>query len=56
MHRDTYEDAAPQGEEAGQTMVEYAVVLAVITLAIVLSIQLLGNTAGGMMQELADKI
>ena len=53
MHRDTHRDAARRSED-GQTMAEYAIVLAVITLAIMLSIQALGDTAGGLMQEVAD--
>jgi len=53
MHRVIREDAAPRSEERGQTMAEYAMVLAVITLAILLTIQALGDTAGGLMEEVA---
>lgn len=53
MHRDTTTDAARRSEE-GQTMAEYAVVLSVITLAILLSVQLLGDTAGGLIERVAD--
>lgn len=53
MHRETSTDAARRSED-GQTMAEYAIVLAVITLAIMLSMQLLGDTAGNLMQEVAD--
>lgn len=54
MHRDTTTDAARHhGEEVGQTMAEYAVVLTVITLGIMLSVQLLGDTAGGLIERVA---
>ncbi len=52
MHRDTTTDAARRSED-GQTMAEYAIVLAVITLAIMLSMQLLGDTAGGLIERVA---
>ena len=55
MHRDTSTDAARRSED-GQTMAEYAMVLAVITLAILLSIQALGDAAGGVMQQVADRL
>jgi Flp pilus assembly pilin Flp len=53
MHRDARTDAARTAED-GQTRAEYAVVLSVITLAVMLSIQLLGDTAGGVIQGAAD--
>ncbi|MCW2921864.1 MAG: hypothetical protein JWL76_1738 [Thermoleophilia bacterium] len=53
MHRDTTTDAARRSED-GQTMAEYAIVLAVITLSIMLSMQLLGDTAGGLMQRVVS--
>ena len=55
MHRDTTTDAARRSED-GQTMAEYAIVLAVITLGIMLSVQLLGDTAGGLIQRVADAL
>jgi Flp pilus assembly pilin Flp len=55
MHRDTSPDAA-RTRETGQTMAEYAVVLSVITLAILVTIQLLGDTSGGVVQGVADLI
>lgn len=54
MHRDINADAAPRTREQGQTMAEYAMVLAVITLGIMLTIQLLGNSAGGLIERVAD--
>lgn len=57
MHRDTTTDAARHhGTEAGQTMAEYAIVLAVITLGIMLAIQLLGDTAGGLIERVAEML
>ena len=56
MHRDNSSDAERNQEEAGQTMAEYAVVLSVITLAILLTIQLLGDTSGGIIQQVADHL
>lgn len=54
MHRDTTADAARHhGKEAGQTMAEYAVVLTVITLGIMLSVQLLGDSAGNLIERVA---
>jgi Flp pilus assembly pilin Flp len=55
MHRDTTTDAARRTED-GQTMAEYAIVLAVITIGIMLSIQLLGNTAGGLIELVAERL
>ena len=55
MHRDATTDAA-RTREGGQTMAEYVVVLAVITLAIMLTIQLLGDTAGDKIAEAANLI
>jgi Flp pilus assembly pilin Flp len=40
--------------ESGQTMAEYAVVLAVITVAIMMLFVALGDTAGGVVQRVAD--
>jgi Flp pilus assembly pilin Flp len=37
------------GDEAGQTMAEYAVVLAVITVAVVVTLGLLSSAISGMM-------
>lgn len=45
------ETIAHTREEAGQTMVEYAVVLAVITAAIVATISLLASTTDGLYQQ-----
>ena len=53
MHREATTDAARRSED-GQTMAEYAVVLTVITLGIMLTIQLLGDTAGGMMNTVTE--
>ncbi len=50
MHRDTNADAARRSED-GQTMAEYAIVLAVITLAVMLAMQLLGDTAGSLIER-----
>ncbi len=55
MHRDTNLDAARRSED-GQTMAEYAVVLTVITLGIMLTIQLLGDTAGGLIERVANEL
>ena len=55
MHRDTHRDAARRSED-GQTMAEYAIVISVITLAILLSIQALGDSAGGLIQQVADEL
>ncbi len=54
MHRDTTTDAARRSEEAGQTMAEYAVVLSVISISILLTIQLLGDMSGGLVQKVVD--
>jgi Flp pilus assembly pilin Flp len=56
MHRDTTTDAARDDREQGQTMTEYAVVLSVITLAILLTIQLLGDTNAGLIQQVVDAL
>jgi Flp pilus assembly pilin Flp len=55
MHRETTADAA-RNEEAAQTMAEYAVVLSVITLAILLTFQLIGNSAGNVIDRVAGVI
>ena len=54
MHRETTKDVAPRTREQGQTMAEYAMVLAVITLGIMLTIQLLGNSAGRLINQVAN--
>ena len=55
MHGDTsHGDEAPRTQEQGQTMAEYAMVLSVITLAIMLTIVLIGDSAGGIIQQVAD--
>ncbi|MCW2923336.1 MAG: Flp/Fap pilin component [Thermoleophilia bacterium] len=51
MQRRTWGGAAPRTDEDGQTMVEYAVVLAVITIAIVVGFMTLGNSAGSLMDK-----
>lgn len=53
MHRDRTTDSALPRREAGQTMAEYAVVLAVITVGILLTVQLLGDTAGELIERVA---
>ena len=53
MHRRHTPDAARRSED-GQTMAEYAVVLTVITLAILLTIQMLGDAAGDMLETVAE--
>jgi Flp pilus assembly pilin Flp len=55
MYRATTADAA-RSEEAGQTMAEYALVLSVITLAILLAFQLIGNSAGNVIDRVAGVI
>ena len=40
--------------ESGQTMAEYAVVLSVITVAIMMLFVALGDTAGGVIEHVAD--
>ncbi len=52
MRRDTMNDAERRTQEDGQTMTEYAVVLTVITLAILLTFQLLGDTNAGLIQQI----
>lgn len=54
MNRDAITDAEARMEERGQTMVEYAVVLAVITITILVTIQLLGDTSGGLISRVAN--
>ena len=54
MHRDPSARAERRSEERGQTMVEYAVVLSVITVAIMVTIVALGDTAGGLIGQVAD--
>ncbi|MCZ4495436.1 MAG: hypothetical protein JWM25_19 [Thermoleophilia bacterium] len=56
MHRVTPSAAAPRDGERGQTMAEYAMVLAVITLAVLLTIIALGDAAGGTVNEVADAL
>lgn len=48
------ETEAIHSGERGQTMVEYAMVLSVITLAIMLTFQLIGNSAGGLIGDIVD--
>ena len=45
-----------QRGECGQTMAEYAVVLAVITVSIIASLTLLSTTASGIIQTVAGLI
>lgn len=54
MHRVTSSAAAPRDGESGQTMAEYTMVLAVITLAILLTIIAIGDAAGGSITEVAN--
>jgi Flp pilus assembly pilin Flp len=54
MHRDMSEAAEPRTEERGQTMVEYAVVLSVITIAIMVAIIGLGDTSAGLINKVVD--
>ncbi|MCW2972932.1 MAG: hypothetical protein JWN72_1205 [Thermoleophilia bacterium] len=51
MYRDHESDADEPAGEAGQTMVEYAAVLAVITIAILLTIQLIGDSSGALFMK-----
>lgn len=51
MHRDSEQFAELRSEERGQTMVEYAVVLSVITITIMVTIVALGDTAGGLVNK-----
>lgn len=46
----------PRVGESGQTLAEYATVLSVITLAILLTIIAIGDAAGGIIQGVADII
>jgi Flp pilus assembly pilin Flp len=54
MNRDLRTDAEPLSGERGQTMVEYAVVLSVITVAILTTIVLIGDSAGGLIDKVAQ--
>lgn len=54
MNRASRTDAEPLAGERGQTMVEYAVVLSVITIAILTSIVLIGDSAGGLVEKVAN--
>lgn len=56
MHGDAMPKAAARGEERGQTMAEYAMVLAVITLAVLLSFQALGDAAAGAIDVIAQRL
>ena len=57
MHRDSQHDAGRRHEgERGQTMAEYAVVLSVITIIVMAAIILLGDSAGGIINEVAERI
>ena len=51
MYRDHESDADGPAGERGQTMVEYAAVLAVITIAILLTIQLIGDSSGALFMK-----
>ena len=51
MLRDTCEEAAARRDERGQTMAEYAMVLAVITLAIMLTFMAIGDSAGALIDR-----
>lgn len=53
MHRDATTAAAPRTEERGQTMAEYAMVLTIITIGILLTIQLVGDSAGQVIEVVA---
>lgn len=54
MHCDPSARADRRSEEQGQTMTEYAVVLSVITVAIMVTLVALGDTAGGLINQVAD--
>ena len=54
MNRDPDMDAEPTSGESGQTLVEYAAVLAVITIAILLTVQLIGDSSGALIHKVAD--
>ena len=54
MNRDPDPDAEPTTGESGQTLVEYAAVLAVITIAILLTVQLIGDSSGALIHKVAD--
>jgi len=54
MHRITHADAALRETEQGQTMAEYAMVLSVITLAIMLTVTLIGDSAGALIGRLVN--
>ena len=56
MHRGNSNDRTPRHGEDAQTMTEYAVVLSVITLAIMLTIQLLGDSSGNLINEVVDAL
>lgn len=54
--RPDHDDHDPQLElatEAGQTMAEYAIVLCVITIAILTAIIAIGDAAGGLVNRVA---
>ena len=54
MNRDPDMDADPASGESGQTLVEYAAVLAVITIAILLTVQLIGDSSGALIQKVVQ--
>ena len=56
MHRDSNSVAARRCDESGQTMAEYAVVLSVITVAILLSFQLIGDSAAEVINNVIDRL
>ena len=56
MHRDPSAAADGRSAERGQTMVEYAVVLSVITVAIMVTLMAIGDGAGAIFEQIADVV
>jgi Flp pilus assembly pilin Flp len=56
MYRDPSARADRRSDERGQTMVEYAVVLSVITVAIMATIMAIGDGAGAIIDQIADVV
>lgn len=54
MHRESEQFAELRSEERGQTMVEYAVVLSVITITILVTIMALGDTSASLVNQVVD--
>ncbi|MCW2949694.1 MAG: hypothetical protein JWN41_707 [Thermoleophilia bacterium] len=54
MGHETDAELSPTCHETGQTTVEYAAVLAVITIAILLTLQLIGDSAGGLINKVVN--